>query len=48
MGHIVHSSATMAQNIVALFFMLGWARYSMQKKRAGTRYDEDVWDLWVT
>jgi hypothetical protein len=41
-GHVGHSSATMAQNIVALFFMLRWARYSIQKKHAGIHYVELV------
>jgi hypothetical protein len=40
--HIVHSGAGRAQNIIALFFMLGWARYGLQKKRIRTRYAEHV------
>jgi hypothetical protein len=36
-GHIVHCSASRAQNLNALFFLLGWHRYGFHKKRTGTR-----------
>jgi hypothetical protein len=41
-GHIVHSGASGARNINALFFMLRWARYRSHRKRVGTRYVELV------
>jgi hypothetical protein len=52
MGHVVHYGASGAQNINALFFMLGWDRYGYDKKCVGTRYAEPMffciqWDLWV-
>jgi hypothetical protein len=37
-GHVVHSGASGAQNIDALFFMLGWDRYRFNKMHAGTCY----------
>jgi hypothetical protein len=37
-GHVVHSSASRAQNIDALFFKLGSDRYGFRKKCVPTRY----------
>jgi hypothetical protein len=45
-GHIVYSGASGAQNIGALFFMLGYDRYGFNKKRAGTCYAELVFSHW--
>jgi hypothetical protein len=38
-GHVVHSSA---QNVDALFFMLRWARWGLNKKHVRTCYAELV------
>jgi hypothetical protein len=51
-AHVVHSSASRARNVNALFFMLWWDLYRFRKKREGTRYARLVfcirWDLRVT
>jgi hypothetical protein len=41
-GHVVHCGASGAQNVDALFFLLGWDRYRFQKKRVETRYSKLV------
>jgi hypothetical protein len=38
----VHSGASGARNVDALFLMLGWDRYKYDKKRTGSRYAELV------
>jgi hypothetical protein len=42
MGHVVHSGASGARNVNALFFMLGWDWSRFNKKRVGTCYAELV------
>jgi hypothetical protein len=42
MGHVVHSGASGARNIRAVFFLHGWDRYGLYKKSAGTCYAELV------
>jgi hypothetical protein len=41
-GRIVHSGASGARNVDALFFMLGWDWFSFHKKRVGTSFVELV------
>jgi hypothetical protein len=41
-GHVVHFGASGKQNVIALFFKLGWDQYGFNKKRAETRYAELV------
>jgi hypothetical protein len=40
--HVVHSGASGARNVIALFFMLWWDRYRFDKNHAGPRYTELV------
>jgi hypothetical protein len=37
-GHVLHFGASRARNVDAVFSMLGWGQYGLNKKRAGTRY----------
>jgi hypothetical protein len=41
-GHVVHSGASGARNIDALFFILGCDRYGFVRKHAGSRYAKHV------
>jgi hypothetical protein len=41
-AHLVHSGTSEAQNIDALFFLLGWDRYGFNNKRVRTSYTEFV------
>jgi hypothetical protein len=39
-GHVVHSGASGAQNMIALFFMLGWDQYRFDKKCVRIHFTE--------
>jgi hypothetical protein len=41
-GDVVYSGAPDAQNVNALFFWFGWARFGFSKKRTGRHYAELV------
>jgi hypothetical protein len=41
-GHVVHSGASRAWNVRALFFMLVWDWIGFHKKRTRTHYAGDV------
>jgi hypothetical protein len=41
-GHVVYSGASKAQNVDALFFMLGCSQCDFHKKRTRTHYNEIV------
>jgi hypothetical protein len=41
-GHVVHLSASGAQNINLIFFIIVWDQYGLHKKSVGTRYAELV------
>jgi hypothetical protein len=38
MGYMGHAAHSIACNVDALFFMLGWDQYGLDKKCTGTRY----------
>jgi hypothetical protein len=40
--HVVHYGASGAQNVYALFFLLGWDQYRFKNKRVETRYAKIV------
>jgi hypothetical protein len=40
--HVMHSGASGARNVIALFFMLMWDWYGFNKDRTGRRYAELV------
>jgi hypothetical protein len=40
--HVLHSGAPRGQNVDALFFMIGWDRCGLHKKRDKTHYGELV------
>jgi hypothetical protein len=42
MGRVMHSGASRAQKVDALFFMLGWDWHGFSKKSARKRYAELV------
>jgi hypothetical protein len=41
-GHIVHFGSSVVQNVIALFFLLGWVGSGSHKKCARTSYIELV------
>jgi hypothetical protein len=45
-GHVVHSGASEARKVGALFFMLVWNRYGFHKKRVETQYAKLVFCNW--